>query len=334
MKVKFFIVIFKHRFRTQAFNNFLKLNKIQNNYLLNFSGPLRYVIFFKFFNLISKIFKNICLISCDGLPLLYENGVNIWFGGTSLKLDKLKISSKKNCFVFDNFIKREKNLISCYPTLIKNVKLKKNPKIVFIGDINFKTINKKIKKIWLKNRRKIYEDFTIIENPEFWKKHNYQNQIELLEDYINLKNILRYSVIESLSKLYPEKLLLVGDVWKKFKNSLNNNYDIKFVNNIYSGNICIDFGSKWGDNSLYPRSVQIIENGGLILQIKQKNSDIVFHSLKKNLNFKNFNDLKLKLSVLLKDNDFANENLRKLRNRFSNNKNNCKTLDKIFKISR
>ena len=36
------------------------------------------------------IFKNICLISCDGLPLLCEIGVNIWFGGTSLKLDKLK----------------------------------------------------------------------------------------------------------------------------------------------------------------------------------------------------------------------------------------------------
>lgn len=100
MKVKFFIVIFKHRFRTQAFNNFLKLIKIQNNYLLNFSGPLRYIIFFKFFKLMSKFFKNICLISCDGLPLLYENGVNIWFGGTSLKLDKLKISSKKKLFCF------------------------------------------------------------------------------------------------------------------------------------------------------------------------------------------------------------------------------------------
>ena len=120
MKVKLFIIIFKYRFRNQAFNNFIKRKKIQNNFLLNLSGPIRHILFYKIFKFISKFFSNTCLISCDGLPLIEKNGVNIWFGGNSLKLNKLKINSKKNCFVFDNFIEKEKNLISFFPTLIKS----------------------------------------------------------------------------------------------------------------------------------------------------------------------------------------------------------------------
>lgn len=76
--------------------------------------------------------------------------------------------------------------------MIKKEKLKKNPKIVFIGDINFKTIDQKIKKIWLKNRKKIYEDFTIIDNPRFWKKLNYQSQITLLLTLRKFLQILNY----------------------------------------------------------------------------------------------------------------------------------------------
>jgi hypothetical protein len=334
MKVKFFIIIFKYRLRHQAFNNFLKRKKIQNNFLLNLSGPFKHMLFYKIFKFISKFFDNICLISCDGLPLIEENGVNIWFGGTSIKLDKLKINSKKNCFVFDNFIKKEKNLISFYPTLINITEIKNDVKIVFIGDINLKNINNKINEIWIKNKKRIYSDFTIIEKPLFWNRFNYKNKIELLEDYINLKNILRYSVIESLNKLYPEKLFLVGNIWKKFKNSIQNNYNIKFVSNIYSGNICLDFGSKWGDNSLYPRSIQIIENGGLLLQVEQKNSYTVFKSLSKNLNFKNFENLQFKLKNFLNNKKFANDTLKKVKRRFNNDHNNSTTLNKIFQISK
>ena len=54
--------------------------------------------------------------------------------------------------------------------------------------------------------------------------------------------------------------------------------DIKFMNpvfnldkvkKIYKGNICLDTGSIMGSLSLYPRSIQILESGGLLCKLNK-----------------------------------------------------------------
>ncbi len=331
--MNFFFFIFKHRFRKIALNNILNRKKIEKNIILNFSGPIKYLIFSRIIFFLAKIFNNICLISCDGKPLIKINGINIWFGGTSQKLDKLNISKTKSFFLFDNFIKREKNLINFYPTIIKKKEFKSNFKIVFVGNIFF--IKKKISyRIWEKRRNEIFSNFRIIENRKFWKRYRFKNNLDLLENYINLKNIIRYEILQRIIKLYPEKILLIGSSWNRSKNSLPDNFNQNYINNVYGGNLCLDFGSKWGDNSLYPRSVQIIESGGLLLQSKQKNSKQIFGRFSSKYTYSNMAELISKIDTLSKHPSKGNFLIGHMFKRFKNDKYNDKTLKKIFKMSK
>ena len=67
---------------------------------------------------------------------------------------------------------------------------------------------------------------------------------------------------------------------------------------MYNGNLCLDFGSKWGSEALYPRSIEIIENGGTLLQAEQKNSKEIFGKNSKELIFSSVIDLKKKFQKL------------------------------------
>ena len=74
--------------------------------------------------------------------------------------------------------------------------------------------------------------------------------------------------------------------------------------NLYRGNICLDFGSAEGSSSLYSRSNGIIEAGGLILQSKQIDSENIWGNLENKIIFKNFNDLENLISQLLNNEQF------------------------------
>jgi hypothetical protein len=332
--MKIFIFVFKHRFRQSALNNILKRKKIKNNYILNFSGPLRYYFFNKIFFLINFFFKNnFCLISCDGQPKLYHNGINLWFGGTSQKLEKLKVAGKNNCFVFDNFIKKEKNLVNFYPTITIKKKINKEFKIVFVGNISYIS-NKFSKKIWHSRKFEILNNFRIIEQKKFWKIYKYKDNMNLLEDYLNIKNILRYEILSNLYNKFPDKVLLVGKSWNKFPNYMSENFNKSFLKNIYGGNLCLDFGSKWGDNCLYPRSIEIIENGGFILQSKQKNQKKTFGKVANKISFNSLDSLLAKINFIINDPDSINKYNNYIHKRFKNENFNDRTLKKIFDISK
>ena len=47
-------------------------------------------------------------------------------------------------------------------------------------------------------------------------------------------------------------------------------FNLNKVNKIYKGNLCLDTGSIMGSRSLYPRSIQILESGGLLNTNKTK----------------------------------------------------------------
>ena len=338
MQNNFFFFIFKHRHRKRAFNNFLKIKKIKNNYIFDLSGAIKYYLvglpLYIFVKIFSKYFKNFIFISCDGLPQIQSNGVNIWFGGTSYKVPEKLKKSDNNCFVFENFSKKEPNLINFYPYKPVKAKSIKEHKIIFIGSFNI-VENKLIDQIWDKENELIFNDLKIIDNFSFWEKYDLQNHKKLQTFYLQLKERLRFNLIIKLKDIFNEKFILVGTKWKNFiETAQNDEFDISKIRNLYNGNICLDFGSKWGSNIFYPRSVEIIENGGLLFQSEQINSPKELYSLEIINNFNNFEKLVSELNNLINNSNLMEQKFDKQFSYFSNENLNYMTLNRIYEISK
>ena len=101
------------------------------------------------------------------------------------------------------------------------------------------------------------------------------------------------------------------------------------MKNLYNGNICLDFLAKDGDQILYPRSIEIIENGGTLFQVENVNSKKLFEKYKYDLTFNSSNEMIEKLERLIKHkrlyifNDY-------FRKKFNSINYNQKTFNKIF----
>ena len=338
MKKYYFFFIFKYRFRRHAFNNFLKIKKIKNYRIFDLSGPIKYFLFSKILIFITKIFNKkfnkFIFISCDALPLIKNNGVNIWFAGTSLRVPNEYKKLKNNIPMIRNFIRYEENFISLFPRNLKKVDFKKQFKIIYIGGL--KVNNSKISlKIWKKYKLKILNNLSLIDDKIFWKNLKIKNKDDIYKIYLDLKYLIRLNVIIILKKKFKKDLIIVGNDWKKYiKDSLPSNHNIDFIKSLYQGNICLDFGSSWGDNSLYPRSVEIIESGGFLLQSLQADSSKKFKSLKKITNFDSVKDLIKKISLYKEDYNNLNLNYKKIYSFFSSDMKNYRTLTQIRNISK
>ena len=92
--------------------------------------------------------------------------------------------------------------------------------------------------------------------------------------------MIRSKLVDELYKTLNSKFLLIGSNWKSiYPNALSSNYSNEYVENIYKGNICIDFGSKNSDRCIYPRTSKIIESGGLLFQSIHTDSKKIFKNL-------------------------------------------------------
>tara|TARA_B100001057_G_C22768310_1_gene918557 strand:- start:137 stop:1162 length:1026 start_codon:yes stop_codon:yes gene_type:complete len=338
MKSKFFIFIFKHRFRRRALNNFLRIKKLKNFYIINLSGLIKYYLFgLPLINLIYKFrekFKNFILISCDGIPQIKYNGINLWFGGTSYKVPNEFKSFKNNCHFFENFSKKEENLLDLYPYKPLNIKSSNSTKIIFIGGFDILE-NKIVNMIWSNEKDKIIKRMSLIDEEIFWKKYNLINDDRLQFYYIQLKERLRFEFIMSLKKVFTKDFLLVGSKWKRYVlDAKEDEFELSKITNFYNGNICLDFGSKWGSNIFYPRSVEIIEQGGLLVQSKQQNSSEEFYNLDVINNFNSLDELITKLQNLLSDKELFNKKFQKQFYFFNNTELNYPTFEKIYEISK
>ena len=151
---------------------------------------------------------------------------------------------------------------------------------------------------------------------------------------MELKDLIRFYSIKKLNNIYKGDLLIVGNAWKSYiKSSLRSNHDSQYIKSLYRGNICLDFGSKWGSNSLYPRSVNIIESSGLLLQMKQKDSKIIYHNINNDMSFNSFNDLIKKINRLINYKKISNTLYSKQFKIFNKKNLNYKNLQKISVIS-
>jgi len=338
MNKKFFFFVFKHRHRVNIFNNLLRVKKVNGYKIFNISGPLRYYFFsifvIFFVERFNNFFKNFCLISCDSRPIIKKNGINIWFGGTSHKIPEIYNNLKNNCHVFENFVHKEKNLIKFYPTSLDYSKPNKKIKIVFVGDFRFSN-HTIVNKIWKKEKNRIFNDYSIIDKKSFWNKYNLKKDLKTLVYYIGLRDLVRFHTIYKLHKEFKNEMLVVGTRWKPYiKSSLNSNYNFRYVKSLYKGNICLDFGSKWGSNCLYPRAVNIVESGGVLLQSKQSDTKKIFGKINKDISFNNYSELVKKINKLKKNEKTLNDLYSNQYKLFNNKNLNYQTLKKIFLISK
>jgi hypothetical protein len=192
-----------------------------------------------------------------------------------------------------------------------------------------------VNKIWRIEKNKIFDNLEIIEKKIFWKKYKLDNHPKIQTYYIAMKDLLRFHLITKINKKFNGHLVIVGNNWKPYiKSSLKSNYDSKYISSLYKGNICLDFGSKWGNSSLYPRSVDIIERGGLLLQSKQSDSKEIFKKNYNSMSFNSFDELIVKVKNLL-SNEKKIKSLYAYQFKIFNNVFlNYKTLKKIYLISK
>jgi hypothetical protein len=328
MKLIFFS--FKHRYRNKELNNLLNSRVYGKYLLLNLSGPIKYII--------AKLLLFMRIgraISCDGRPAIKDKsrGINLWMRGTNLDITA-NCKNLDNNFetIYNPFIKNQK-IFHLYPTNIKKKKIKIDFKIVHMSRVDIKTTNEE-KDIWNRYKNQLMEDFSLVDNKIFLSKilNNQDDERKKFELYKKIKLLLRFEIIKELKKKFDENISLVGDDWSEFyKDSTHSVFDTKKISNIYAGNIGLDLGSLAGSTSLYPRSIQIIESGGLIIQNIQSDSKKIWGELQNKVLFNNSEQLITLIEKLLKDKEYCRELLEKIFNNFSNSDESIeKNLENTF----
>ncbi len=327
--MKYLIFIFKRRFRREALNNFLHVKKVKEVSIFNFSGPIFYLLGkFLYFFLRSK---KIIFVSCDGHDYLYreKNSINLWMGGTTSKIPSNYKKFKNNFVSASTLFTDENKLLTFFPVIKNRGKINDDYKFIYISE-NKKVENTNSLKIWQKNKDKILNDLSLVDKKEFWKEIVDINDEIGQNLYIDIKSLIRFELVRELNIILKDKLLLVGSNWKKYyPNALESNYSGKYVENLYQGNICIDFGSKNSEKCIYPRSCKIIESGGLLFQSINKDSKDVFKNLFDKICFVSLKDMGEKISFFLK-NPIQTERLLIMQQKIFESENfNYKTIKKI-----
>ena len=327
--MKYLIFIFKHRFRKNSLNNILRCKKIKDTRIIDLSGP-----YFYFLGKILYFFirsKKVVFISCDGLDFLKResNSINFWMGGTSQKILEKYKKFKNNFVAASTIFTDESKLLIFYPTLINKGKFKKNFNFVYIAE-NIEIENDKSLKVWKNHKKEILENLNLLDKIDFWS-----NVVDIKMDpvqkiYIDIKSLLRFELVYELNNLLKEKFILVGSNWKKkYPNALQNNYSNKYIENLYKGNICVDFGSKNSDKCIYPRSSKIIESGGLLFQSIHNDSSEVFKDLFDKTCFSSSEDMKEKINFFLKNSNYIDELFMTQQKNFENDDFNYRTIKSI-----
>ena len=330
---RYIFLIFRSNYRKSTIGNFGKSNSFGDIKLISLSGRIKSI-----FGRILYFFKIGKFISVDGDPFLRDekNSINIWFTGTSLRITKKYKDFKNNYVNMDNpIIDREKKLFKFMPIIHNRKQIRKDRKIIFMGKIFFQPKKNELlsQEELISCENDLLNDFSFIDNLDFWKRFKKQNnQTDKFENYRILKTFLREKVILEINKNFKDSFLVYGeninDSYTKFKKPV---FDLNKVKKIYEGNLCLDTGSIMGSLSLYPRSIQILESGGLLLQTKQIDSKHIWNNLSEKIISNNLEKLLADLESFLSNTKKCNEALELLENKFTTSKKEIEhSLKKIF----
>ena len=321
---------FKHRYRQKELNNFLNTRIYGKYFILNLSGPFKYFV--------AKVLLFLRIgkaISCDGRPLIADKskGINFWMRGTTINIPNDLKNLNNNFVTINNPLLQDKKVFQIYPINIKKTQIQDDLKIIYASRINVE-INLEEKNIWEKYKTQLMEDFSLIDNKKFCEKifPNSNNELKVFDLYRKLKLLLRFEIIKNIKTRFDKKLNLIGDDWSYFSsNSLPSIYNIKKIKKMYKGNICLDLGSMLGSISLYSRSNQIIESGGLIIQSYQSDGKEIWGNIYDKILFKNLSDLISLIEKLLNNKKYCSFLLQEISKNFRDSKKSIeKSLDKIF----
>lgn len=337
MKLKKFtkivFLVFGNNQRNNTLGNFGK-SKIYNDILLISLGG-------RFKSIIGRILYFLGVgkfIGIDANPFFknYKNSINIWFNGTQ-KIHIKKLSNYKNNFfnISNHIIDKNIKIFQLYPIIYKKKNFNKKPKIVFMGKIHFTPSEDLISSKFLHdNRENFLNKFNLVEDKNFWSFDNNEDQkINLIfKKYRIVKTYIRRQIIIMIQKKFKDNFLIYGDDRNKDKiNFQNPLYDYEKVKKIYEGNICIDTGSIIGSKSLYPRSLNILESNGLLIQTKQYDFNEVWGNLNKKLIFNDIDSLLNCIDKLISNQKKFNEYLDLVYELFKNSHfKNYKLLKKTF----
>ncbi len=119
-------------------------------------------------------------------------------------------------------------------------------------------------------------------------------------------------------------MVLFGEGWRELGFTDNETiHEKSHRERLYAGALCLDLGSKSGINSLYQRSIEVIESGGILLQALHPDSvSILGSSLSKAVNFSSIDDLNARILDFEQNEVLRERVLNDLASKFSNHKEN------------
>ena len=310
------ILIYSGKYRYSQLNSCLKFFKFRN--LIIYST--KNFLLFNFLNFFFK--KKVIPVFCDGkiIKKNYKKFYNLWFN-TNDEVPNNQIKNNEDLFLCLD-PKKENKLFILTPKIKSNFVLNINhkSKIIYISEVDIK-VNNDVGQFWSKHKENILKNLYLINDYLYIKDIFFDGNSQGYTNYSQLKNLLRYELIKIVNKYFKENLHLVGRDWRKLGfNSQIVQYNTNFRKKSYINSICLDFGSKSGGNSLYPRTVEILENRGYLLQAQQIDSDIIAKDMPNNYDiYKSSNELLEKLNNLLNSNtEIKIENYNNLNAKFVN----------------
>jgi len=331
--MRILFIFFKNSYRKKALGNFAKTRLYGKYLIINLSGLIN---FFLFFYLI-KFLKLGKIISIEGNPLVSKKeGINLWLTGTHMKiLDKFRKIDNNYVNLNNPIFEKNEKIFQIYPIINNKCNLNKNPKIIYMGKFFFYNEDQ-VTNEEFEISKKLEKKYTLIDDSNFWVNNFLKlNDEEIFKKYRIYKNFIREKIIDNVDKYFGKyfEIYIEGKPKAKFKNSkiYSANYNMKIVKNIYEGNFCLDTGSIMGSNSIYPRSIQILESSGFLMQSRQKDSLSIWNNFEEFITFTSSYDLNTLIEKYLSDSHFREEVYFKLRDFNKNNiKKNENSLNKVF----
>ena len=326
--MKIILILCKSSYRKNNLNNFSNVIFLKKYLLFTLSGPFYYLgIFLKSLN----IFK---IISIDGNPIVQKDkGFNFWLSGTTAKIPEKYYHYKNNYLNMKAVFNNKDKIFQLYPIINKKKKTSKSTRIIYLSSCKLRQPNITLKYVNL-YKELLGEDLTLLDKHAFWNDKNLQEQNEKNKYYIyrDLKLNQRVKIIEFLMNKYSNITDIFGDDWgEHIKNFNKTNFTHKKIREIFNGNICLDFGSSSGSMTLYPRSIEIIENGGLLLQLKQVDAKSIFQENENYFTFSNKEELDKKIKELIDNKTLLLNRIKLLQDIFIDSKHLIKKqLDKII----
>lgn len=270
----------------------------------------------KLLHRLASFSKSIQLVYTDLEYPHRTNSCRLWWN-TPLEIPS-RIYQENNFAVIKNPIAEMKSF-DFFPILevqTQGVRDFKN-RVVYIGELS-PPIEDFSHNLWKVFRDQLMLDLSLIRKKEFWEMLDLEDE-DKFKAYIDLQNCIRLASIQRINHDLRKYLTVIGSGWENsgFESQINvqQRHQRK---SLYRGSVCLDLGSKSGSNSLYQRSIEVIESGGILLQSTHPDSVEVYgKELASLITFTSILEMNTKIKKTLESDDLKSQILQLLAMRFS-----------------